>query len=184
MKTAVIVAATRQGRSGRKVADWVAEVASKEASIEVVLVDLKDHQLPFIDQATLPSMMDKKYPHEAVTNWSAAIDAAEAFIIVTPEYNHGYPGELKNAIDWLWSEWDKKPMGIVSYSSAATGGVRASEQLKLVLQSVGSRIATTSLAIPTVEKTLQNSEAMEHNAGVLVKTLDQLKELAQLPTAN
>jgi len=129
LKIGIIVGTTRPGRHADSVAKWVYERASKRTNAEFHVVDIADFHLPLLDEAMPPSM--GKYSHEHTKVWAAKIASFDGFIFVTPEYNHGIPGSLKNAIDFVYSEWNNKAAGIVSYGSA--GGVRAAEQLRQVL---------------------------------------------------
>lgn len=149
MKIHIICASTRSGRVGYGVSLWTQRQLEAAGHVAEI-VDLRDHKLPFIDAVVLPSAMEKNYPHPAVQAWSQVIDQTENIIFVTPEYNHGYPGELKNAIDWLYAEWAGKPTAIVSYSGSVTGGARAAEQLKLVLNQVGSKLGRSHVFLPGV----------------------------------
>lgn len=108
------------------------ENASKRNDAEFQLVDLKEYNLPLLDEPVPPSM--GKYSKEHTKRWASKIAEFDAFIFVTPEYNHSVPGSLKNAIDYLYAEWNNKAAGVVSYGSI--GGARAAEQLRLILGEV------------------------------------------------
>ncbi|HKP12287.1 MAG TPA: NAD(P)H-dependent oxidoreductase [Blastocatellia bacterium] len=129
IKVAIIIGSTRPGRNGEAVARWVYEVASKRADAEFELVDIKDFDLPLLDEPMPPSLGQYTQPHTRA--WAAKIDGFDAYVFVTPEYNHGPSGALKNALDYLYREWNNKAAGFVGYGSA--GGVRAVEQLRLVM---------------------------------------------------
>ena len=134
LKVAIILGSTRPGRNGEVVARWVYEIAKKQRSknnndAEFEYVDIKDFNLPLLDEPIPPSQ--GQYSKDHTKAWSAKIDSFDAFIFVTPEYNHGIPGALKNAIDFLYQEWNNKVAGFVSYGSA--GGVRSVEHLRLVM---------------------------------------------------
>ncbi|AUX26916.1 FMN reductase [Sorangium cellulosum] len=129
LKVAIILGSTRPGRVGEAVATWVHEVATKKGGADYELVDIKDFNLPLLDEPAPPSMGQYTKPHTKA--WAAKIDSFDAFVFVTPEYNHGTSGALKNAIDYLYKEWNNKAAGFVSYGSA--GGVRAVEHLRLVM---------------------------------------------------
>lgn len=129
LKVAIILGSTRPGRNGEAVAKWVHELATKKGGAEYELVDIKDFNLPLLDEPVSPSMGQYSKPHTKA--WAAKIDAFDAFVFVTPEYNHGTSGALKNAIDFLYKEWNNKAAAFVSYGSA--GGARAVEQLRLVM---------------------------------------------------
>ncbi|WP_437779055.1 NADPH-dependent FMN reductase [Sorangium sp. So ce1097] len=129
LKVAIILGSTRPGRNGEAVAKWVHELATKRGGAEYELVDIKDFNLPLLDEPVSPSMGQYSKPHTKA--WAAKIDPFDAFVFVTPEYNHGTSGALKNAIDFLYKEWNNKAAAFVSYGSA--GGARAVEQLRLVM---------------------------------------------------
>jgi NAD(P)H-dependent FMN reductase len=132
IKIAIIVGSTRPGRSGEQVGRWIHEIARKRSDAEYELVDLKDYDLPLLDEPMPPSRGMYTKPHTHA--WSARIAAFDGFVFVTPEYNHGPGAALKNAIDYLYREWNNKAAGFVSYGSA--GGTRAVEQLRLVMAEV------------------------------------------------
>ncbi|WP_438016678.1 NAD(P)H-dependent oxidoreductase [Sorangium sp. So ce315] len=129
LKVAIILGSTRPGRNGEAVAKWVHQLATKKGGAEYELVDIKDFNLPLLDEPVSPSMGQYSKPHTKA--WAAKIDAFDAFVFVTPEYNHGTSAALKNAIDFLYKEWNNKAAAFVSYGSA--GGARAVEQLRLVM---------------------------------------------------
>lgn len=130
MKITVILGSIRDIRRGGRVAKWLVPQLSKYNDAEFELLDLKDYPLPFFDENNSPEGLEKKYSNEIARKWSAKIDEADAFIIITPEYNHGTSAVLKNALDWLYYEWRRKPVAFISYSPNAAGGVRAVEQLR------------------------------------------------------
>jgi NAD(P)H-dependent FMN reductase len=129
LKIAIILGSTRPGRNGEAVSQWIHEIAKKHNDAEFELVDVKDFNLPLLDEPIPPSM--GQYSKEHTKAWSAKINSFDAYVFVTAEYNHGIPGALKNAIDFLFKEWNNKVAGFVSYGGA--GGVRAVEQLRLVM---------------------------------------------------
>lgn len=130
MKIAVILGSIRDIRRGGRVAKWLMPQLSQFNEVEIELLDLKDYPLPFFDENNSPEGLERKYSNKAARKWSAKIDAADAFIIITPEYNHGTSAVLKNALDWLYYEWVRKPVAFISYSPNAAGGVRGVEQLR------------------------------------------------------
>jgi len=136
IKIAIILGSTRPGRNGEAVAKWVHQVAKKRSDAEFELVDVKDFNLPLLDEPLSPMMGQYSKPHTRI--WAAKIASFDAYVFVTPEYNHGIPGALKNAIDFLFAEWNNKAAGFVSYGGVS--GARAVEQLRLVLAEV--RMAT------------------------------------------
>ena len=129
MRVGIIVGSTRPGRKAEAVAKWVHEIAKKRSDAEFELVDIAAFDLPLLDEPTPPSL--GKYTKDHTKAWSAKIDSFDAYVFVTPEYNHGIPGALKNAIDFLYKEWNNKAAGFVSYGSAS--GARSVESLRLVM---------------------------------------------------
>nr|WP_221375633.1 NAD(P)H-dependent oxidoreductase [Actinoplanes polyasparticus] len=127
-KIGIILGSTRPGRNGEAVAKWVYDVAAKRTDAEFELVDLLDYNLPHLDEAIPPSMGQYSQPH--TIEWAKKIDSFDGFIFVTPEYNHSTSGALKNAIDFLFKEWNNKAAGFVGYGSV--GGARAVEHLRLI----------------------------------------------------
>ena len=130
LKIKIILGSVRNGRFGERPARWMYDELTKSAEIAPELLDLKDYPMPFFDSQTSPAYGNKKYQDEVVQKWSEKIDEADGYIIVSPEYNHGYSSVLKNAMDWISPEWHNKPVGFVGYGS--TGGARAIEQLREV----------------------------------------------------
>ncbi len=129
IRIAIILGSTRPGRNGEAVARWVYEIAQQRSDAEFELVDIKDFNLPLLDEPVPPSL--GQYTKEHTKAWSAKIDSFDAYVFVTPEYNHGTSGSLKNAIDFLYKEWHNKAAGFVGYGSAL--GARAVEHLRLVM---------------------------------------------------
>src|SRR5438093_6265871 len=136
IRIAIILGSTRPGRKAEAVAKWVYEIAQNRRDAEFELVDIKDFNLPLLDEPMSPIM--GQYTHQHTKTWSAKIESFDAYVFVTPVYNHETSGALKNAIDFLYHEWVNKAAGFVSYGVA--GGARAVEQLRLVLAEV--QIAT------------------------------------------
>src|SRR2546429_9910251 len=129
LKVGIITGSTRPNRKSPDVANWVLEIARKRSDAEYELVDIKDFELPLLDEPMPPSMGNYQQAH--TKRWAAKIASLDAFVFVSPEYNHGIPAALKNAIDFLFAEWNHKAAGFVSYGGA--GGARAVEQLRLLL---------------------------------------------------
>ena len=125
----IILGSTRPNRNGEQVARWVYEIASRRDDAEYELVDLRDYPLPHLDEPLPPSM--GQYQNEHTRQWADKIASFDGFVFITPEYNHSTSGVLKNAIDYLFAEWNNKAAGIVSYGGV--GGARAAEHLRLVL---------------------------------------------------
>jgi NAD(P)H-dependent FMN reductase len=126
----IIIASTRPGRKGKPIGTWVHERALADGRFEVEVADLAELNLPLMDEPNHPSQ--KNYQHDHTKAWSARVEASDAFVFVTPEYNHSYNAPLKNAIDYLSQEWAHKPAAFVSYGGVA-GGARAVLGLRPVL---------------------------------------------------
>lgn len=125
----IIIGSTRPNRVGAEVGRWVHQVATRREDADFELVDIQDFDLPLLDEPKPPSSGEYVQPH--TKEWAAKIGSFDGFVFVTPEYNHGTSAALKNAIDFLYAEWNDKVAGFVSYGSA--GGARAVEQLRLVM---------------------------------------------------
>src|SRR5436305_4898946 len=132
LRIVIIIGSTMPSRNGEAVGKSVYEIAQKRSDTEFELVDIKNFNLPLLDEPMPPIMGQYSKPHSKA--WAAKIGSFDGFVFVTPEYNHGTSGALKNAIDFLYREWNDKAAGFVSYGSA--GGVRAVEQLRLTMGEV------------------------------------------------
>ncbi|MFD0713280.1 NADPH-dependent FMN reductase [Paenibacillus sp. GCM10027626] len=172
IKVAVIVGSTRPGRNGEAVARWVYELAQKRTDAEFELVDIADFNLPLLDEPVPPSM--GQYSKEHTKRWSQKIATFDSYIFVTPEYNHATSGALKNAIDYLYNEWNNKSAGFVGYGSL--GGSRAIENLRLImaeLQVAGVR-AQVSLSLFTDFENFSVFKPAQHHEGSVTAMLDQV----------
>lgn len=129
LKIAIITGSTRPGRNNQAVARWVDQLAQQRSDARFELVDIADFNLPLFDEPMSPSFGKHTKPHSAA--WADKIASFDGYVFVPPEYNHGMSGALKNAIDFLYHEWNNKAAGFVSYGGA--GGARAVEQLRLVM---------------------------------------------------
>jgi NAD(P)H-dependent FMN reductase len=139
----VILGSTRPGRRGEQVARWVMDQARPRSDAEFELIDLADYPLPHLDEPLPPSM--GQYQNAHTYEWAATIGRFDGFVFVTPEYNHSTSGVLKNAIDFLYAEWNNKAMGIVSYG--AVGGARAAEHLRLIAGELQMADVRTNVAL-------------------------------------
>lgn len=126
----IIVGSTRENRLSIQPAQWILEKAARAPGVQAELIDLRDYPLPFYNEARSPKDIKDDYHDEIARAWLAKLKTIDAFIVVSPEYNHGYPGVLKNALDYAYFEWNNKPVGFVSYGTV--GGGRVIEQLRLV----------------------------------------------------
>jgi NAD(P)H-dependent FMN reductase len=140
MKLGIIVASTRPTRVGHLIGQWVHERAVEHGKFDIELLDLAKFNLPLYDEPKHPSL--QQYEHDHTKRWSASVAAADAFVIVTPEYNYGPPPSLINAFDYVYKEWNYKPAGFVSYGGVS-GGLRAVQMEKQTL--------TTLKVVPIVE---------------------------------
>lgn len=129
VKIGVIVGSTRPGRKALDVASWVMNIASARDDAVFELIDIEQFKLPLLDEPVPPAMGQYSKPHTKA--WADKIAQYDGYVFVTPEYNHGTSGALKNAIDFLYKEWNNKAAGFVGYGSA--GGARAVESLRLVM---------------------------------------------------
>lgn len=171
-KIAIILGSTRPGRNGKAVADWVLQEALGRTDAEFELIDLIDYPLPHLDEPVPPSL--NQYQNDHTKQWAAKIGSFDGFVFVTPEYNHSTSGVLKNAIDYLFAEWNNKACGFVSYGSV--GGVRAVEHLRLIageLQLADVRNQVT-LSLFTDFENFSVFKPGGHQAAALQGTLDQV----------
>lgn len=176
---AVILGSIREGRAGEKVAKWFMEALKENVHAHLELVDLREYPLPLFADATPPSMRQGLHPNADVQKWLEKIAAADGFVIITPEYNHGYPGPLKNAIDYAYAEWNGKPVGFVSYGGLAAGS-RAVEQLREVVVELQMIPVREQVMIPLVWQAFDSSGMPEH-ADSLAKTAnDMVAKVAEL----
>ncbi len=170
----IVVGSTRPGRAAAPIAQWFAARAKDHGGFDVNVVDLADLGLPLFDEPKHPRL--RQYLHQHTKDWSATVDAADAFVFVTPEYNHGYPASLKNAIDYLHQEWQHKPVGFVSYGGVAAG-TRAVQQLKQVVTTLRMLPVVDSVNIPFhtqflgADGTFSPSEVQEQAAGTMLDEL-------------
>jgi NAD(P)H-dependent FMN reductase len=132
LKIGVILGSTRPGRRATVVADWLKEIARKRNDASLELIDIKDFDLPVLDEPMPPSL--GQYTQDHTRRWAERIDGLDGFVFIVPEYNHSISGALKNAIDFVYAEWNNKAAGFVSYGS--TGGARAVEHLRGIMGEV------------------------------------------------
>ncbi|MEV4422943.1 NAD(P)H-dependent oxidoreductase [Patulibacter sp. NPDC049589] len=145
---AVVIGSVREGRFGPTVASWFSEQASTLDAFDVTVVDLADHEIPLELPALSPKFADSAYPRpEGMRRLTAALDDADAYVLVTPEYNHSYPASLKAAIDWHFTQWTAKPVAFVTYGGAA-GGRHAALHLENVLTELHAVTIRDGLAFP------------------------------------
>ena len=155
----IILASTRKGRMGEAVAQWTQKIVAENKNFSVELVDLAEYPLPGVDSDVSP--VAGVTAAELVTKWSTTVAKADGYIIVSPEYNHGYSGTLKNALDVLKAEWEWKPVSIVGYGGVA-GGARSMEQLRLVLIELKMRPTYSSVLLPMIWEALNEQGEPKH----------------------
>jgi NAD(P)H-dependent FMN reductase len=143
----VIVGSTRQGRFSEKPAQWIFQRLKNRGGVDTRLLDLRDFPMPFFDQPVPPAMPSRPaYENEVVKKWTAEIARSDGFIFVTPEYNYGPSAVLKNALDWVYPEWNRKAAAFVSYGSAM--GARGVQQLRLTAIELQLAPVRSSVYIP------------------------------------
>jgi NAD(P)H-dependent FMN reductase len=143
----VIIGSTREGRFAEKPAKWILQHLKKRDGVDARLLDLRDFPMPFFDQQVTPATPGHQpYQHEVVQRWTAAIGQSDGFVFVAPEYNFGPSAVLKNAIDWVYPEWNRKAASFVSYGSAL--GARSVQQLRATLIEVQVAPVRTAVHIP------------------------------------
>lgn len=172
LKVGIILGSTRPNRAGEAVATWVYEKARARGDAEYELVDIRDYDLPLLDEPIPPSQ--GKYSRDHTKRWAAKIAGFDAFVFVTPEYNHSTSGALKNALDFLYAEWNDKVAGFVSYGSA--GGVRAVEHLRLIMAElqIADVRAQVSLSLATDFENYTTFKPADRHGRTLNAMLDQV----------
>lgn len=156
----VIVASVRPGRVGLPVARWFVDHAQRHGAFDVRLVDLAEVDLPLMNESKHPRL--KQYEHDHTKCWSALVSQADAFVFVTPEYNHSYPATLKNALDYLNQEWRDKPAGFVTYGGVS-GGTRALVALRPVVAALGMPQVPAAVNVPFVAQFLDEDRRFVPN---------------------
>jgi len=169
---AIIVGSTRPNRHAGDVARWVEGIARQRTDATFEIVDIQSFDLPLLDEPMPPSM--GQYANEHTKAWSARIVSFDGFVFVTPEYNHGTSGALKNAIDFLYREWNNKAAGFVSYG--AVGGLRAVEQLRLTMAELQIADVRAQVALPFADdfENYREFTPRPHQEKLLGNLLDQV----------
>lgn len=169
----VVLVSVREGRAGAPITEWFVEQARLHGGFEVEVVDLKALDLPLLREANHPRL--KKYTEPKTIGWSATVEALDAFVFVTPEYNFSMPPSLVNALDHLYHEWSYKPAGFVSYGGMS-GGIRSVQAAKTLLTTFKIVPMVEAVAIPFVAKGITDGrftagEAQEKPARVMLDEL-------------
>jgi NAD(P)H-dependent FMN reductase len=189
LRIAIVIGSTRPGRVGEQVGRWVYDLAKERDDAEFELVDLAEVNLPLLDEPAPPMMGKYSKPH--TKKWASLVDSFDAFVFVTPEYNHATSGALKNALDYLYAEWNDKAAGFVGYGSA--GGTRAVENLRVVLAELQVATVRNQVALSLFDdfEQMQRLKPRERHAKDLTGMLDQLvawgtamKSVRESKTAN
>jgi NAD(P)H-dependent FMN reductase len=172
IRIAILLGSTRPGRNGEAVARWVHEIASRRDDATYELIDIAEQGLPLLDEPVPPSQGKYSQPHTKA--WAEKIASFDGFVFVTPEYNHGTSAALKNAIDFLYAEWNNKAAGFVGYGSA--GGTRAVEHLRLVMAElqVADVRAQVALSLFTDFEKFSTFKPAAHQEKAVHTMLDQL----------
>jgi NAD(P)H-dependent FMN reductase len=177
----IILASTRPGRVGLPVAQWMESLAVAHGVFDTVeLVDLAAVNLPFMNEPNHPRL--GQYIHQHTRDWSRIVDEADAFIFVMPEYNYGYNAELKNAIDYLHTEWQYKPVGLVSYGGVAAG-TRAAQQIKQVVTTLKMTPVFEAVSIPFVRQFIGDDGNLIANDVMTTAAEAMLDELSRVADA-
>ncbi|MGI5129334.1 NADPH-dependent FMN reductase [Pseudonocardia sp. CA-107938] len=168
----IVLGSTRPSRNGEQIARWVLETASQRDDAEFELIDLRDHPLPHLDEPVPPMFGPSVHAHTRA--WAERIAPFDGFVLVTPEYNGGMPGVLKNALDHAFAEWTNKAVGFVSYG--VNGGARAVVQLRTVCSTLGMADVgyQVTISLLTDFENRTTFTPRDHHVAALGKTLDQL----------
>ena len=177
MRIAIIVGSTRPGRNGLAVAQWTYGLASQRKTAEYELVDLKDFNLPLLDEP-VPPAMSKGYTQEHTKRWAAKVASFDGYVFVTPEYNHGPPASLKNAMDYLYREWCNKSAGFVGYGGL--GAARSIEMLRAICSNLelADVRAAVSLTLAHDFENFSTFKPQVHQDKALAQMLDQVEAWA------
>jgi NAD(P)H-dependent FMN reductase len=182
MKIAIIVGSTRPGRKGSIVGRWVHDQALQRDDVswkvDFDLVELEDFDLTLLQEPMVPAAADRDYETPQTRRWSEKIDSYDGFVFVTPEYNHGVPAALKNAVDVLGPEWAHKAVAFVSYG--ANGGVRAVEQWRVILANLMVSDVRAQVALMAFDDWKDGEfKPIARREEELTTTLDQLVEMTE-----
>ncbi|MFA6553614.1 MAG: NAD(P)H-dependent oxidoreductase [Patescibacteria group bacterium] len=168
LKIVIILASIREKRAGEGVAKWMYKIATQQQEIDPVLADLKDFPLPLYRYPAMPKEIEDSYSEVTEKNWHDTINTADGYILVTPEYNWGYPGNLKNALDYLYKPWNKKPVAFVSYGGLAAG-TKSVQQLRQVAIALQMAPIRGEVNIPNIAKAFDES-GQPTNPGISKQT--------------
>lgn len=179
-KLQIIVGSTRAERVGIAFGRWINDFAVESGAFDVDFVDLAELGLPFMDEPKHPRL--RQYVHQHTKDWSARVEPADAYVFVTPEYNHGFPGTLKNALDYLHHEWQYKPAGIVSYGGPSAG-TRAAEMLKQVLSTLKMVPLFEAVAVSFPQQVIGADGSVQATDNMKASATQMLSELQRWSNA-
>jgi NAD(P)H-dependent FMN reductase len=179
-KLMIVIASTRPGRVGLPVSQWFESQAVAHGAFDVEVADLAELRLPFMDEPLHPRL--QQYEHAHTKRWSALVAAADAFVFVMPEYNHGFNAPLKNAIDFLHNEWQYKPLGLVAYGGVAAG-TRAAQMVKQVVLTLKLTPVAEGVTIPFVARLLDDDGAIQATPLMEQAAVAMLDELVRVEQA-
>jgi NAD(P)H-dependent FMN reductase len=173
----IVIASVRPRRIGLPIATWFLRQAERHAGFDLELADLAELALPFMDEPNHPRL--RRYTRHHTRNWSRRVEAADAFVFVTPEYNHGMSAPLKNAIDYLHAEWQYKPVGFVAYGGVS-GGTRGVQMAKQVVTAVKLFPTVEAVYIPFAAKLVEQgdlraTDALDRSAHTMLDELVRLE---------
>jgi NAD(P)H-dependent FMN reductase len=179
-KLVILIASTREKRAGPAVARWVVEQVAKHGKFEHRLVDLKEVDLPLLDEPNHPTK--RLYQNAHTKAWSEIVAGADAFVFVTPEYNYGMPPALLNALDYVFFEWNYKPVGFVSYGGLS-GGTRSVQMSKLVVTSLRMMPLPEAVNFPFFMKMIDANGILQPGGDQVQAATKMLDELERWTTA-
>ena len=179
IKLTVVLVSIREGRRGEKVAKWFLPNVENDSRFEMSLADLAEYDLPYSLEFTEPSEHeDKRYPDAKVQKWSDLIDNSDAIIFITPEYNHGMPASLKNAVDQIYWEWLDKPVGFVGYGSR--GAPDSIDSLRHTAKALRWRVAPSIVGIKQVKKAFDENDRLIEDEAYKKTAKEMLDQLAAI----
>ncbi|MCQ6560585.1 NADPH-dependent FMN reductase [Paenibacillus mendelii] len=172
MKIQIIIGSVREGRRGKSIGEWAFHTAAARGDVQVELIDLKEWDLPMYDLAKPPIL--GQYEDPLQQRWADKIKEADGYLFISPEYNHSFTSALKNALDYLYEEWGRKPASFIGYGP--TGGIRGIEQLRLVLIELKMAALGSALHLTKVHEKIVNNRfiASDHDTSSLNHALDDL----------
>ena len=176
----IVIASTRPGRIGDAVGRWLTPIAQSHGGFSVQVVDLAEVNLPMMDEPNHPRMQN--YTHDHTKAWSTTVAGSDAFVFVMPEYNYSFTAPLKNALDYLFAEWQHKPVGLVSYGGVS-GGLRAAQQIKQVITTLSMMPIVEAVTLPMVRSLLGEDGEVTGNEMINASAVTMLDSLVRWEAA-